>query len=207
MIKVFLGGEGPNDIGRYSADSTKHEPGVAETLLRRVRSTGWQLDGTRIWRSIRKYRAGGAAKGTYSADVRNVQGLVLEAYEQACELLAFLHDHDGDEAREAAILVAIRELPSLRFGDEYKYELAIVDGVPLPELEGWVLCLLGHHGTDAMTSARVERELAAAGVTSKSTAAYVDVAASKPLPTHPCSLREWLTRADAAFRRLIDGEA
>lgn len=152
-----------------------------------------------------RFKAGAGATGAYRADVRNVHGLALEAYERGCEMLVFLHDHDDDDARKEAIERALRELTDLRFGDDFRYELAVVEGQPRPEIEGWVLCLMGAHGTDSMSSAKVERELAAAGITSKATADYVAIAESKDLPTQPCSLRTWLDDAEATFARLIDG--
>lgn len=60
MLKVFLGGEGSNDIGTRWHVPMGDSPGVAETLLRRVRPSGWRVAGAMQWRSIRKYRAGAA---------------------------------------------------------------------------------------------------------------------------------------------------
>lgn len=69
-----------------------------------------------------------------------------------------------------------------------------------------MLCLLGVTGTDEMSRARVDRELAAAQVELKSTDQYVAVAEACVLPTDDGSLPSWLARADETFRRLIDGE-
>ncbi len=150
-------------------------------------------------------RAGGALGRAHHADARDVLGLVLHAYEDACEMLAFARDHDGDELREQEILRVIDAIAGFGFTEEYRYELAIVGGVPRPKLEGWMLCLLGVAGTDDMTRVRVDRELAAAAVELKSTEQYVAITEACVLPTGDGSLPTWLARADATFRRLIDG--
>jgi hypothetical protein len=205
MIKVFLGGEGNNDLGSRWYRPMGDQPGVVETLLRRVRASGWQVAGARSWQSIRKYRAGSAKDRADHADARNVLGLVLHAYEEACEMLAFVRDDDGDELREPAILQALEAVATLGFADEYHYELAVVGGIAKPKLEGWILCLLGVTGTDAMTRARVDRELATTDVQPKSTAQYVAIAETRALPSGNSSLPAWLARADTTFCQLIDG--
>jgi hypothetical protein len=205
MLNVFLGGEGNNDIGTRWYQPMGDQPGVIEVLLRKVRATGWNVASARSWQSIRKYRAGGALGKAYHADARNVVGLVLHAYEDACEMLAFVRDHDGDELREQEIRRVLDGIAAFGFAEEYRYELAIVGGVARPKLEGWILCLRGVAGTDEMSRMRVDRELAAAQIQLKSTDQYVAVAEACVLPTGDGSLPTWLAHADATFRRLIDG--
>lgn len=205
MLKVFLGGEGNNDIGTRWYHPMGDQPGVIEVLLRKVRATGWRVAGARSWQTIRKYRAGSALGKTQHADAHNVLGLVLHAYEDACEMLAFIRDHDGDALREQEIRRALERISGLGFAEEYRYELAIVGGVPRPKLEGWILCLCGVAGTDDMSRARVDRELAAAEVELKSTDQYVAIAEACTLPTGAGSLPSWLAEAETTFRRLIDG--
>jgi len=206
MLKVFLGGEGNNDIGTRWQRPMGDQPGVIETLLRRVRANGWQVAGARSWQSIRKYQAGAARKRAAHDDVHNLLGLVLHAYEEACEMLAFVRDSDGDELREQEIRRVLETIATFGFAEAYRYELAIVGGIPKPKLEGWILCLLGVVGTDAMTRARVDREMAATDVAAKSTEHYVAIAESCTLPSGEGSLPDWLARAKTTFGRLIDGE-
>lgn len=205
MLKVFLGGEGSNDIGTRGQLPMGEDPGVIEVLLRRIRPAGWGVAGGRAWKSIRKYRAGGALGKPHGDEARNVHGLVLHAYEEACEMLAFVRDQDGDELREREIQRVLGMIASFGFAEEYGYELAIVGAVARPRLEGWVLCLRGVIGTDDMSGARVDRELEEAGVALKSTQHYVAIAESCTLPISDGSLRRWLAHADAAFLRLLDG--
>jgi hypothetical protein len=121
-------------------------------------------------------------------------------------MLAFVRDSDGDTLREQAIRRVLETIATFGFAEAYRYELAIVGGIPKPKLEGWILCLLGVAGTDAMTRARVDRELTTTDVESKSTAQYVAIAESCTLPVGEGSLPDWLARAKATFGRLIDGE-
>jgi len=121
MLKVFLGGEGNNDIGTRWYRPMGGLPGVIEVLLRKVRATGWHVAGARSWQSIRKYRAGGALGKANHGDARNVLGLVLHAYEDACEMLAFVRDHDGDDLREQEIdelLDAVNRQGQIRIREE-----------------------------------------------------------------------------------------
>lgn len=107
MLEVFLGGEGNNDIGTRSHTPMGDDAGVVEALLRRVRPTGWRVAGARSWQSIRKYRARAAIKEPAHRDAHNVRGLVLHAYEDACEMLAFVRNIDGEDQREEAIRRAL----------------------------------------------------------------------------------------------------
>jgi hypothetical protein len=206
MLKVFLGGEGNNDLGSRWHHLAGDSPGVIETLLRRVCPSSWHVASARSWKSIRKYQAGAARKRPEHEDARNVLGLVLHAYEEACEMLVFVRDLDGEDLREQEIRRVLETLAAFDFADEYHYELAVVGGVARPKLEGWILWLLGVTGTDAMTPARAERELAAIDIEAKSTAQFVAIAESGALPTGNGSLPEWLAQAKATFARLIDGE-
>ncbi len=206
MLKVFLGGEGNNDIGTRWQRPMGDQPGVVEALLRRVRPSGWHVAGARSWQSIRKYQAGAARKRPEHEDARNVLGLVLHAYEEACEMLVFVRDVDGEDLREQEIRRVLNTLITFGFAEEYHYELAVVGGVARPKLEGWILWLLGVTGTDAMTPARADRELATTDIEAKSTAQYVANAESRALPAGDGSLPEWLGHAKATFGRLIDGE-
>jgi len=99
-----------------------------------------------------------------------------------------------------------RPLATFGFADEYHYELAVVGGVARPKLEGWILWLLGVTGTDAMTPARVDRELATTEIEAKSTAQYVAIAETGALPSGEGSVPDWLAHAKATIGRLIDGE-
>jgi hypothetical protein len=205
MLKVFLGGEGNNDLGTRWHRPSGDSPGVIETLLRRVRASGWHVAAAQDWKSIRKYRAGVARDDPKHEDMHNIRGLVLQAYEAACELLVFVRDRDKDVRREQAALQALASIASLGFAETFHYELAIVGGIAKPNLEGWILCLCGLPGTEEMSPSRVDRELAAIDIVAKSTEHYVAIAESRALPGDGGSLCVWLADANATFCRLIDG--
>ena len=100
MIKVFLGGEGANELGTRGQRPPGDDPGVIETLLRRVRPDGWRVEGAIVWKEIRKYQAGAAAHYPAHGETYNVLRLLLLAYERDCKMVVFLRDVDGDEGRQ-----------------------------------------------------------------------------------------------------------
>jgi len=205
MIKVFLGGEGANELGTRGQRPPGDDPGVIETLLRRVRPDGWRVEGAIEWKAIRKYQAGAAARYPTHGETYNVLRLLLLAYEQACEMVVFVRDVDQDDEREDVAMRPLQSSTACRFADEYGYALAAVGGMATPNLEGWILCLLGRNGTDDLSPKRAQRELEDAGVPAKSTHHLVQIAQARPLPANACSLDHWISAARAAFQRLIEG--
>jgi hypothetical protein len=204
-VKVFLGGEGTNDIGTR-AQATGNRPGVIEVLLKKLRPDGWKVVGAIEWKSIRKYRAGAATQRADHADVHNVHALVQRAYEDACEMLVFVRDVDGEQLRAKAIRKAVAELKVDEWAADYGYALAIAGGIAQPTLEAWILHLHGVPNTDELTKAGAERKLLDHGIALKSSANYLAIAeACDPLPTGAGSLCEWLDCARATFAQLIDG--
>ena len=88
--KVWVVGEGNNELGVGDGYGQRSR-GVIESLLARVCADGWDCTGKLAWRSIQKFRAGGARLTDHShGDYFNVQGLVLAAYEQAADAVAFV---------------------------------------------------------------------------------------------------------------------
>jgi hypothetical protein len=207
MLKLFLGGEGNNDLGTRWHQPPGDDPGVLEVLLRRVRPTGWRVDRAQDWKSIRKYKAGAALGRNHHDDARNVIGLVLQAYETACEMLVFVRDDDGEPDRAQAISDALASPAAQNLAAMFRYELTVVGGVARPALEGWILYLRGVAGGEQMSRRQAERALDAAGIELKSTAQYVELARTAALPEHDdtSSLGRWLALAHVQFRRLLDG--
>jgi hypothetical protein len=199
-VKVFLGGEGPNELGNrfgHPAYQNDERPGVLHALLARVERAGWEVGGARDWKSIRKFRAGKAEH----QDTHNVMGLALDAREAACAVLAFSRDLDRDIAREEAVEEGIRRSLAA-FGGA----LGIAGAVARPALEGWLLALLGERGTERLSTPRATALLAEKGVSAKDGAAMVRVveeAALDAIPPDAASLRLWLARAEAVLRPLV----
>lgn len=191
-VKVWLGKEGTNDAG------------ALEALLRRVEARGWRVDGGTAWKDIRKYKAGGARHESHHADVQNVKGLVLQAYEAGCEIVAFSRDEDADRERKRAIDDGISQAKNIF------PTIEIVGGIARPALEGWILALLGERDTDEMSRARASQRLADRDTSLKSSAAYValvEEAQLDQLPPGCDSLRDWLTVAREVLPRVIHGGA
>jgi hypothetical protein len=204
--RIWVVGEGNNELG-VGDGAGKRSRGVLEALLARVRESGWECAGKREWRTIQKYRAGGAHFAPSNhGDLHNVRGLVLEAYENAAEAVAFSRDIDSDPDREEAIGMALAWVR-----DESGWLIGVIGGVAKPSLEGWVLALQGVPGTDAMSRARAREQLLSIEVEAKSTADYVDIVEKAALGELPhlglppgCeSLRGWLAMAHEVLNQVV----
>ncbi len=193
-IRVFLSGEGPNELGSYAGHPsyrTEDALGVLHALLKKVEPNGWSIGGARVWRGIRKYRARPSAD---HEDTHNVLGLALDAIEAKCEILAFSRDTDKDPRRAAAIEAGIELIPKT-----FAKAPDVIGGVAVPALEAWILALLGHHGSEAKNA---EESLAAKGIAKKDGPAMVDAVTAADLsriPADAVSLRAWLDRARAVL--------
>ena len=199
MIAVYIAGEGSNELGTYAREpayADGSEPGVIETLLRRVASEGWEVGGGFKWASFRKYRARGPTPG----DAHAVDALVHEAHRAQVPCVAFLRDRDDDEERVRVIHKAIEEARG-KFP-----RVEIIGGVPVPVLEAWILAMRGKTKTETLGKAAAQKALVREGVPEKSTAAMVEVARDArldALPEDAKSLRAWLERAREVLPALI----
>ncbi len=200
-VKVWLGGEGPSELGTRADGGD--EPGVIEALLLKVEPTGWIVDGALRWKHIRKYRAGHAARGGDNhEDLHNVLGLALIAWEAGCEVLGFARDVDADNRRADAV-VRGSALASERFP-----MLVVIGGVARPAIEGWVLALLGVRDSDAMSRTRALEFLRARAIEEKKASAYVEIVNAAELDSLPVgcdSLAGWSSTARTHLGRALRG--
>lgn len=195
-VRVFLAGEGANELGgRHGHPSYQSDdrPGALSALLSRVQADGWEVGGAREWKRIRKFRAGKADH----EDTHNVLGAALDAKEAGCEVLAFSRDQDRDERRGAAVAEGTRRA-EVKFGDSP----AVIGGVAVPTLEGWILAILGVRGTPQMSPKRASEELAQRGVAPKDGAAMVAIIEAADLDAiavDAVTLAAWVARARAVL--------
>ena len=200
-VKVWLGGEGSCELGGRA--DKEDRCGVIEALLLRIEPSGWAIEGATRWKHIRKFKSRGALEtGENHGDIRNVLGLALEAFEAACEVLAFTRDTDADHERVEA----------LRIGMERAAEvfplLKIVGGPAVPAIEGWILALRGIARTDEMSRQKTLDELRSLEIFEKSPERYVQVveeADLERLPTGCESLASWLQVARTVMAAAIRG--
>jgi hypothetical protein len=134
--RVFLAGEGTNDIGSYAMSPERHdvnEAGVVGALLRKIRQSGWQIVGGFPWKQLHKMRARGASRG----EEFNVRAAAFAAANRDvyADILVFVRDTDGDSQRREAIEQGIV--------DAETGSLKIVGGIADPILETWILALKG----------------------------------------------------------------
>lgn len=204
--KVWLGGEGKNELGDRDQPSGTRI-GALEALLRKLAATGWRVEGATVWRKIRKYKAGGArkpggARGSNHGDVQNVLGLVLHAYEAGCEIVAFCRDTDADTERAEAIDIGMAQAHAA-FST-----IAIIGGPSKPALEGWMLALTGQRDSDEMSRAAVNRKLGSLPL--KDTESYVAIINDADLAKLPAgcdSLRSWIESGRKVLAHSIHGSA
>jgi hypothetical protein len=60
MKKLFLAGEGPNELGRWSKEpeyrDLYNDVGVIEAVLKKVTTSGWKVVDACRWKNIRTQR-------------------------------------------------------------------------------------------------------------------------------------------------------
>jgi len=188
MIRVLIAGEGSNELGNSTRDASQEGEassggGVIEALMAKVRPTGWTIRGRMEWLNVKKLRVNAPGRG----DEHNVRVLSLKARELGCNALVFLRDRDGDVARERAIQRALRDLSEVP-------DLRIAGGVPIEQLECWLLALRGEK--QAHLSADPPGELHERhAIPQKETTAMVQLVRNAPLlraPEDAVSLWRWL---------------
>ncbi len=202
-MKVFLGGEGPNDIGDwanypyYHGEHPRH--GVVGILLEKVEPDGWEVEGAIAWKRLRKLRVGKHGK----AEVRNVQALLLKAREAGCDAVAFIRDRDRDERRQQDVEEGIAQA-----SQEYPQGPQIIGGMAIEKLESWMAALAGNTGSEAMRENRLHAIFDELQIEWKSTRQYAEFAEAADLdqvPDDALSLTAWLDRAREVFGQEANG--
>ena len=193
-LRVWIGGDGSGEIG--DRDRRGSRVGAIEALLRRVQPRGWALIGATQWRHIRKFTVGAARGRGNHGDIHNIAGLVNQAFEAGCDVVAFSRDVDADDQRvdavERGIVFATSIFPSIE----------IVGGPAIPALEGWILAFVGVRDTETMSRERANRELATRDLAGKRAEDYVKVVEASDLGRLPpgCdALTRWSERAQAVL--------
>ena len=195
-LKVFLGGEGPNDIGQwgdlpqYRDDPPR--PGVLNVLLEKVQPDGWQVVDGRRWKRIRKYRAGKHD----NEETQNILGLINTAIDRKCDVLVFCRDRDGDKFQHRVddIKAGIEQAADI-LGDRCPM---IVGEVAIERLESWLVALSGKTKSETLRKKAVEKTLDQLGINPKSTRDMVAFAEKVDLdrvPDDAESLQRWVTKA------------
>lgn len=194
-LRLLLAGEGVNDLGGWAGDPAYRDPrrlGALTALLAKVSPSGWEVVDAIEWKQIVKLAPGGFA----TAEMRNVLGAIKRARDLRCDGLAFIRDTDGRVRRrqeiEAALVEARKRFPE---------SIRVIGSPVVPCLEGWALALLGHRGTENLSTPRATATLNAAGVVG--TEAIVEVigrGALDQLPDDAVSLKSWVGRAREHLR-------
>jgi len=202
-VKVWLGGEGPSEIGDRDHPGGQRV-GAIEALLSKVEQGGWVVTGATAWRRIRKLRVRAALGRDNHGDIHNIAGLVNEAHENACEVVAFARDVDSDETRLEASAQGISH------AQEIFPQMGIIGGPALPTVEGWILALRKVPHTESMSRNRVNDLIAGQELRAKHAEDYVEVilhADVTALPPGCVRFGEWIETARAVLTRAVRGLA
>ena len=196
IMKVFLGGEGPNELGGWATEPVHRDsrpwPGVLEALLIRVDPHAFEVINGVTWKQIRKFRAGGALRGC-GGDCRNVLGLALRAREADADVVCFARDRDGDNQREADFNEGLRQI-----SEKFASVPAVIGGMAIEMLEAWILALCNVSNSESHRHPEVE--LRQQKGIDKDTAAMVQIVEDADLtriPHDANSLWSWIAQARA----------
>jgi hypothetical protein len=200
LIKVFLAGEGRNELGGWSRERTYRDErpllGVLESLARHVVPTGWEVHDAMVWKNIPKLAIGTRGKGL---ERKTVLAARLHAMESGCDVVVFSRDRDGPKKdkgeREQEIEAVLAELE----GDA---RVTVVGAVCIERLESWLLALSGRSRTEGFGDAQVDEELAKLGIPKKDTVRMLELVERHGLakvPPDARSLRTWIDRVRAAL--------
>jgi len=198
-LGVFLGGEGPNELGSRSGDApyqTDAVPGVLQALLRLVQPAGWRVVGAKNWAQIRKLKA----RGPSPNEAQNVRALALDAKEAGAAILAFIRDSDGHDERiqdiDTGIAQAKRSDP----------DLELIGGVAHPVLEAWLLAMQGERGTERLSKSAAQASYGVKTGALKNTEKAVEIVEAcvpQSVPQDARTLHGWLNTASEVFARRI----
>lgn len=178
--KVYLAGEGNNELGSWARGVPYQDgstPGVLETLLKKVKDSGWQVVYGKKWKDIHKYKADeNQDEDDLKGDEQSVYRACLEAEENGFNILAFSRDIDGRQKThlkrmsdmEKGLSRAQTDFPSI----------GIIGGCARPTIEGWVLAFSGVRRTETFSKDKANTmlidKLSEKGITSQQTQDLVD---------------------------------
>lgn len=187
-MKVFLGGEGTTELGRFAYDAAYRDAGERGVLQVIVEALGAEVIGGLPWSKIRKARAGAHA----SAEARNVAGLVLHAKEHRADAVVFIRDRDRDVQRERDVEHGIAHAKSLF------PQMRVAGGCAVEAIEALGLILLGD--LEAESHARPKLALAMKGY--ETTAALCTLLETRRMDSIPegTAARIWFNRVHHALQ-------
>ena len=187
-MRVFLAGEGRHELGGWARRPPYRDKdkGVLQTLLDLVAPGVWSISDAKQWKDIVKLQPGLFRH----AETRNVEGAILHAEEAHCDVVAFTRDRDGDRQRE-------KEIASCIARERTEAAIAIIGGVPVEQIESWVLSCKGIAAAESLPNSKFELEIRFPPGDLKSMVAIIERADPARLPPDARSLRDWLGQARA----------
>ncbi len=153
-MKILIAGEGISELGRWAYVKPYQSKqvdcdGMIESFLRRIRRDGWSIADGIAWSKIPAYKARGSQSSKrmkLGPEAHKVLALLLRADETQCDAVVFLRDLDKLVDRKEDIDDGIDKAREL-------FSPQIAGGVPVRELESWLLSLLGDKNAEQRTDA------------------------------------------------------
>jgi hypothetical protein len=192
--RIFLAGEGKNELGSWSGEKayqSDSQAGVLKALLQQKKPAGWKICGATQWKNIRKYKAGDHKK----PEIRNILGACLMAREAGCDCIAFSRDTDGCVIRqreiEQGILDARKAFSNLP---------GIIGACAIPVIEAWVIAVAGIQGTEKLSAISAKEKCRMLGNQSTDEmVAFIGKCGLQKIPNDAYGLISWLTMAEKAL--------
>ncbi len=192
--RVFLVGEGPNELGGWAKEPSYVDPGelgVLQALLERIAPGQFEVVAARRWSAGgRSFQRGGAT----TAEARRVAAWFLDAQEKDCDLLVYVRDEDGDSTRAAS------HAQGRAKGVTDHPTVDVVGGLAVQAIEGWLLALRGEPKSERVKARAGKKRVNDAGlICTADMVECVRGADLDRLPPDAHSLRAWLDQAHAVF--------
>jgi hypothetical protein len=190
--KIFLAGEGKNELGSWAKEIEHRDgtqPGVLETIMRKVQPTGWNIKDSICWKNLRKYQAGSFSRN----EKNNVVKVCHKAIEKGCSTVSFSRDLDGVKLRQESIEAGIKESK-----EKWGNQLDIIGGCAVPCIEGWILAINGVTDTETMSRSKTEAKLKEKGFNEMYTLQMVESinkAGIENIPSDAKNLNKWISSA------------
>lgn len=140
--KVWLGGEGPTELGGLAGHPSFRDPtdhGVLQTLVLLLQPDA-AIHGATVWSKIHKYASGAALTSRAKNEALEslaVRRLCLMAEEAGADVVVFARDRDAFDERDQQIADGI---DAARAGGS---GVRVGGGVAVRAIEAWALLVLG----------------------------------------------------------------
>jgi len=189
--RVFLAGEGKNELGSWAAEKeyqSDSQAGVLKVLLHQKKPAGWKICGATQWKNIRKYKTGDHNE----PEIRNIFGACQMARDAGCDCIAFSRDTDGSAVRQREIEQGILDAPKA-----ISNLPGLIGACAIPVIEAWVLAIADLQGTEKLSTVAAKEKCKKMGNQSTDElVAFIEKSGITKIPSDAYGLNSWLALAE-----------